>query len=271
MKRIFALLALAACALGAWAFGVDTIRVEGAGFDGGMPAVVITPDGAGTTATRYPTVYLLHGYGGDAYNWYAKQPRLGELADSYGMVIVMPGVGNSWYLDAPGNPGQQVETFFTSTLVPYIDSHYPTITDRSKRAVTGLSMGGHGAFLLGMRHPDLFGAVGSMSGGVDIRPFPNNWKISTILGPYEENAAAWDAVTAAANIDAIKAADLAITFDCGVDDFFAEVNNNLHRALQEAGVPHDYTSRPGRHSWGYWNNSVLYHLLFFNEFFNRAE
>ncbi len=270
MKRILTFVMVMACMLGARAFEVDTIRVEGSGFDGGMPAVVISPT-CDNSPTRYPTVYLLHGYGGDAFNWYSKQPRIAELADRYGMIIVMPGADNSWYLDAPGNPGRQVETFFTESLVPYIDANYPTIADRRKRAVTGLSMGGHGAFLLGSRHPDIFGAVGSMSGGVDIRPFPNNWKIATILGPYDENPAAWDAVTAAANIDKIKAADLAITFDCGVDDFFAEVNNNLHSLLLEAGVPHDYTVRPGRHSWGYWNNSVLYHLLFFNEFFNRAE
>ncbi len=70
-------------------------------------------------------------------------------------------------------------------------------------------------------------------------------------------------------IPQIKEAGLAILFDCGVDDFFADVNNSLHSAMVEAGIPHDYISRPGNHSWKYWGNSVLYHLLFFNEFFSR--
>jgi len=38
-------------------------------------------------------------------------------------------------------------------------------------------MGGHGGLYLAIRHKTLFGAAGATSGGVDIRPFPNNWDI----------------------------------------------------------------------------------------------
>lgn len=263
-----ALVAILAGTTGALAFRVDTIAVSGPGLAAPMPALVIVPDAA-TAENRVPTVYLLHGYGGEYDNWYSHQPRIGELADRYGMIVVTPGVGNTWYFDAPGKPDQQVETFFTGTLVPYIDANYPTLAVREKRAITGLSMGGHGSLYMAGRHPELFGAAGSMSGGLDIRPFPNNWKIKDILGPQDTNRQAWEENTVATMIPQLKAADLAIIVDCGADDFFAEVNARLHDDMLAAGVAHDYYSRPGNHSWKYWNNAVLYHLLYFNEFFNR--
>ena len=152
------------------AFSVDTISVsEPRLLDNPMPALVAVPDAAADTSLRFPTVYLLHGYGGDHTNWLAKQPRIGELADRYGIVVVTPGAGNTWYFDAPGKPGQQVETFFIEALVPYIDANYPTIDSRAKRAISGLSMGGHGALRMATRHPQIFGAAASMSGGVDIK------------------------------------------------------------------------------------------------------
>lgn len=266
-KIVLTLLALGAV-LPAAAFRVDTVAVSGPGLSAPMPALVVVPDSASATR-RMPTVYLLHGYGGDYDNWMSHQPRIGELADEYGIIIVTPGVGNTWYFDAPGRPDQQVETFFISTLVPWVDANYPTIPAREKRALSGLSMGGHGSIYLAGRHPDVFGAAGSMSGGVDFRPFPQNWKIKEILGPKEDNEAVWDSHVVATMVPQLKNAGLALIVDCGADDFFAQVNESLHKDLLAAGVPHDYYSRPGNHSWKYWNNAVLYHLLYFNEFFKR--
>ena len=48
-------------------------------------------------------------------------------------------------------------------------------------------MGGHGALWLAIRHQDIFGAAGSTSGGVDIRPFPDNWDMKKQLGEYKNN------------------------------------------------------------------------------------
>ena len=96
---------------------------------------------------------------------------------------------NSWYFDSPVLKDFQYESFYTKTLVPYIDAHYRTVASRQGRAITGLSMGGHGALFLAMRHTDLFGACGSMSGGVDIRPFPLNWNIPDVLGEMAHGTA----------------------------------------------------------------------------------
>jgi len=184
-------------------------------------------------------------------------------------VFVLPDGRDSWYWDSPLRPEMQMESFIIKDLVPYIDAKYPTLKSRDKRAISGFSMGGPGALWLATRHPDIFGSVGSMSGGVNIMPFPKNWKMALWLGPQEQNKEVWEAHTVASLVPQMKEAGLNIIFDCGTDDFFAGVNNDLHNALAEAGVPHDYTSRPGAHTHAYWGNSLLYHLLFFNEIFKK--
>ncbi len=258
-------------ALASQAAKVDTLQVATKllpqGYNG---VVVITPEGHPQDA-KFPTAYLLNGYSGCHTSWYALQPRIADLADLYGMVLVMPDGQDSWYWDAPVRPDIKMESFIIDELVPYIDSRYPTIPEAKKRAITGLSMGGHGALWLAMRHSDVFGNAGSMSGGVDIRPFPENWKMAQWLGPEADNQEVWDNHTVINLVPALRPGQLNLTIDCGVDDFFYQVNLNLHEALLDAGIDHDFTSRPGAHTGPYWQNSILYHLLFFNEAFNAQE
>lgn len=255
----------------AFAAKVDTISVASQGYlETPMRVAVITPESARPDA-GYRTVYLLNGYGGDHRAWLKTQPRLPELADQYGMVIVMPDGRDSWYWDSPVDKGMQMESFITKVLVPYINDNYDVDRRASHRAITGLSMGGHGALWLSMRHPDIFGNAGSMSGGVDIRPFPKSWKMAKRLGDKDSNPELWERMTVINLVDSLKPGTLNITFDCGRDDFFDKVNNNLHERLDEAGIAHDYTVRPGAHTHKYWGNSILYHLLFFNEAFKAAD
>lgn len=265
--------ALAAVALtGAttsWAFTTDTITVESRLIPEPMRVTVITPDGAGMD-NLVPVVYLLNGYGGDYRAWGNVRPDLGELADQYGVGIVCPSGMDSWYWDSPVIPDQQMETFFTTVLVPEIDNMYPFSTDPLNRAITGLSMGGHGALWLGTRHPDIWHNIGSTSGGVDIRPFPERWKMAKSLGKYEDNKERWETSTVINLVPQMKENGQNIIFDCGSEDFFADVNANLHQALLDAEVPHDYISRPGVHNSKYWANALLYQLLYFSRAFDAT-
>ncbi|WP_242499227.1 alpha/beta hydrolase family protein [Flavobacterium sp. 140616W15] len=79
--------------------------------------------------------------------------------------------------DSPIDTTFKYETYVIDELVPFIDKNYKTITSREGRAISGLSMGGHGALYLSFKHQEVFGAAGSMSGGVDFRPFPEKWDI----------------------------------------------------------------------------------------------
>lgn len=220
-------------------------------------------------ATTYPVLYLLHGAYGCYSDW-SKKKDLHALCDRYGVIIVNPDGQDSWYWDSPIDPKMQFETYVSSELVSYIDSHYRTDARKEMRAIAGLSMGGHGALWLGFRHPDVFGNIGSMSGGVDITKFPDRWHIQDRIGKYADNKDTWAAYTVINLVPTIKPGQN-ITIDDGSEDFFYEVNVNLHNALLEHKIPHDFTIRPGNHSWNYWCNSLDYQMLFFSKAFKAAK
>ena len=165
----------------------------------------------------------------------------------------------------------QYETYVSKELITVVDKKYNTLPNKSGRAITGLSMGGHGAFYLAFKHTDLWGAAGSMSGGLDILPFPRNWDISKRLGTYSENKAVWEANTVINLVHLLDGKNLKLIFDCGVDDFFYDANKRMHQKLIERNIPHDYTERPGKHNWEYWTNSIKYQLVFFEDFFNSTK
>ena len=156
-------------------------------------------------------------------------------------------------------------------MTNFTDKNYRTVQSRNGRAIAGLSMGGHGALFLAWRHKDVFGAAGSMSGGVDFRKSKNKYNISKKIGPYDEYPERWDSLTVINNVSNIKKAKLAIIMDCGVTDPFIQMNRAFHDSLLKAEVPHDYIERPGTHGWQYWDNAVKYQMLFFNEFFIREK
>lgn len=219
----------------------------------------------------YPVLYLLHGYSDDHHAWLKKSEGLEQLSSLYDIIIVTPDGGyNSWYFDSPIDSTSQFETHIAKEVVTFVDQHYRTIANPAGRAITGLSMGGHGAFYLGLRHPDIFGAIGSMSGGVDIRPFPDNWDIKDRIGSKETHPDNWEKYTVINNLDLIKLEQAPpMLIDCGVEDFFFEVNQNLHQELLKRKIPHDFIARPGGHDWDYWGNAIKYQVLFFNEFFKK--
>ncbi|WP_321479946.1 alpha/beta hydrolase family protein [uncultured Bacteroides sp.] len=267
-KKIFLLTLFCLSIFSVQAAKVDTLMVNSPSMNKKVKVVVITPDTAlGQNATDCPVVYLLHGYSGNAFSWIDLKPDLPEIADKKGFIFVCPDAKNSWYWDSPKNPSYRYETFVSSELVSYIDSHYKTRADRSGRAITGLSMGGHGALWLAFRHKDVFGAAGSTSGGVDIRPFPTNWEIRDQLGEFAANKKSWDEHAVVNQIDNIQPGDLALIIDCGESDFFLNVNKDLHERLLAHHIGHDFITRPGVHNAAYWRNSIDYQILFFSKFF----
>lgn len=249
---------------------VDTLMVRSNSMNKKIQVVVIAPNVVKNKKVSYPVVYLLHGYSGNAKSWLEFKNNLPQLAEQYKLVIVCPDAKNSWYWDSPQDPSSRYETFVGDELVKFVDSHYPTIKNRKGRAITGLSMGGHGALWLAFRHKDVFGAAGSTSGGVDLRPYEkNNWGIEKLLGTYATNKKVWEEHTAITQVDKIVNGDLAIIIDCGVDDFFFEINKGLHECLLGRKIDHDFILRPGEHNGKYWNNSIDYQLLFFHKFFQK--
>ena len=250
------------------AFKDQEIKVYSESMKKDVMVSVITPDSY-EAGEAFPVVYLLHGYSDNHRAW-VDRTVVKELADLYGVMVVAPDGGyDSWYFDSKLVPDYQYETFVSSELISYIDNHYKTIKDRSGRAITGLSMGGHGAMHTAIRHQDVFGSVGSTSGGVDIRPFPSKWNIAARIGSYEECPENWENGSVINMTHLLTPDSLNIIFDCGTEDFFYEVNCNLHDKLMKEGIPHEFHTRPGRHNWPYWRNSIKYQMLFFSTCFAK--
>ena len=251
---------------------VDTVNVYSNAMHKSFNCVIVKPDSYKKKKNEFPVVYLLHGYSGKYSDWIKKVPDIKVEADQLQILIVCPDGGfSSWYFDSPVDSSMRYETYIALEVPAYVDQHYRTIKSRTARAITGLSMGGHGALFLTFRHPDIFGACGSMSGGVDLNDSKGKFDVMKRLGDTIEYANNWQKYSVLNVIENRPKDTLAIIFDCGVNDFFYGGNKKLHKKMLELKIQHDYIERPGQHDWNYWGNAVQYQLLFFKKHFDDVK
>lgn len=255
---------------------VDTLQIPSVAMGKTYKAAVVLPNSYAKSKASFPVLYLLHGAYGHFGDWLKSTPDkklVQNLSDQYNLIIVMPeGETFSFYLDSPVNKESQFETYITKEVIQKIDKTYRTITDRKGRVISGLSMGGHGALSLSAKHPDLFCAAGSMSGAVDMGVMLNRDSAAEVVklmqpvfGDKSNDVELYKQNAVLGMVDKIKANKLALIIDCGVDDFLIEPNRELHRRLLYNKVAHDYTERPGAHTWEYWENALPYHVLYFSK------
>jgi S-formylglutathione hydrolase FrmB len=275
IRKSFLTIAIFFLFIPSYAGTVDTISIYSNAMHKDFKCVVIKPDSykkftrRGGKKNTYPVVYLLHGYDGWYSNWIIREPKLKDYADQYQLIIVCPDGGkSSWYFDSPLDTTMKYETYIGKEVPDYIDAHYNTIKSRTGRAITGLSMGGHGALFLAFRHAETFGACGSMSGGVDLNFSRNKFDIIKRIGDTINYADNWKKYMVMNVIENYPKDSLAIIIDCGIQDpLYFVANQKLHEKMLKLKIPHDYTERPGKHEWAYWRNSIQYHLLFLKNYF----
>ena len=269
MRILFYLLLLSSSHY-AIAASVDTVLIRSEAMDKAFKAVVIKPDTYKKNKQGFPVVYLLHGYDGDYSNWIKRVPEIKNLSDKYQVIIVCPdGHVSSWYFDSPIDSTMKYETYIGKEVPMFIDKHYKTIKDRRARAITGLSMGGHGALFIAWRNANSFGATGSMSGVADINFRRKSYELSQRIGDTLQYAQNWKDYSVINVVEKKPTDSLAVIIDCGIKDVFINVNRELHSKLMILKIPHDYSEKPGNHSWDYWKNSIEYHLLFFSKYFDN--
>jgi S-formylglutathione hydrolase FrmB len=158
---------------------VEKIMVHGRSLEGNLQgdpperdvAVYLPPSYSKERNRRYPVVYLLHGYGRTADDWYPFIGLPGSMDRNIAaktareMILVIPDAntlyGGSMYSSSP-TIGDW-EAYITRDLVSYIDGHYRTIANRNSRGLGGHSMGGYGVWRLAMKYPDVYSAVYGLS------------------------------------------------------------------------------------------------------------
>jgi S-formylglutathione hydrolase FrmB len=223
---------------------IETIQTQSAAMQKSIAAIVIEPQNMEKNA-KIPAIYLLHPYGGD-YRFYLSiaKETLEETADMNGVLIVLADGGyGSWYFDDPNDKNWRYETYIVKELTAQIEAKYPT----DARAIAGFSMGGHGALFLAMRNPNVFGAAGSMAGGVDLLPFYRNWELTKRLGDPQTNREAWIENAVINMVDRYDLSKIKIRIDCGREDFFYESNAALIAKLRDRNASFEYLIREGKH------------------------
>ncbi|MBR4170123.1 MAG: hypothetical protein IKR48_00565 [Kiritimatiellae bacterium] len=206
-------------------------------------AVILPMDYASDEQTRFPVVYLLHGAGNDHTTYL--QPSILKSVDRGHFLAVIPDGGTDWWMDSPILPTVRRETFVVQELVSYVDTHFRTIPQKEMRTIAGHSMGGQGASRIGMRHTDLFGAVGNIIGGVDIQSYTNRRDLIRLLGPSSENAERWRDYSVTTEAKRLQPSAIHFFSIVGTDDFFLESNRELHRILTNRKIAHEYTEVRG--------------------------
>jgi enterochelin esterase-like enzyme len=163
---------------GAKAVSVEHIKIHGTALEGNLEGdavdrdvFVFLPSSYEKDKTRrYPVIYALHGFFIGAEQWAHEihVPQTIEGAFAHGsqeMIVVLPDsktIYNGSMYSSSASTGD-FEKFISEDAVTYIDAHYRTIPNRTSRGLVGHSMGGYGASRIGMKHPDVFGALYIMS------------------------------------------------------------------------------------------------------------
>lgn len=229
-----------------------------------MPYFIYLPAGYAESDTRYPVLYMLHGYGGSNTEWIGyglpetadRMMNAGEIPQ---MIIVLP-QGDQAYWVNHADDGQRWGDYAAQDVVQYIDAHYRTIPDARHRAVGGLSMGGQGAMQLAMNYPNIFGAV-----GMDSPTLRDYASMSSFIGFFgdEEYFDAHDPFHLVQD-HPDRARELKILVDVGEQDtdWNARVTS-FHDLLTQLGIPHTWNTWPGQHDANYWGGHTADYLRFY--------
>jgi enterochelin esterase-like enzyme len=212
---------------------------------------VYTPPGYETSDEKYPVFYLLHG-AGDCDDSWTSVGRANFILDNLiasgkakPMILVMPAGHTGPFSfgasppSADGRPNLGANAFendFEKDIRPYIEKHYRVLTDRSNRAIAGLSMGGAQTLNLLMRNLDDFGYAGVFSSGLFVRN-SSDWE--------KEHEAAL------ANAEAKKGLKL-LWFNTGTEDFLIQRTRETIALFKKHGFESVSKESGGGHTWINW-------------------
>ncbi len=221
------------------------------------------------STSRYPVLYLLHGYTGDNNKW-TLLTNLSGYAARYGLIIVMPDGSNGWYVNSATDPKAKFEDYIIKDIIPYVEEHYRTIPLRRARAIAGLSMGGYGAMFLGLKHSDLFTAIGAFSGALDVahsglppdalnaseKERKQKAEIMSHFGPPgSATAKERDPFEIVAKVPREQIPTLYIAE--GGEDFLLKGNREFVTELGRLKIPYEYREvSPREHTWDFWDEQV---------------
>ncbi|WP_193105156.1 alpha/beta hydrolase family protein [Brachybacterium sp. FME24] len=211
-------------------------------------------DDAGSSSA-VPVLYLLHGLSDDCTIW-ERRTSIERYATEKGIAVVMPEVRRSFYCDE--EVGEKYWTFVAEELPQLVASTFRVSTAREDTFVAGLSMGGFGAFKLGLNHPERYAAAASLSGAID----PAALELGENRGNLAQRVWGGRDLTGTADdlLGLLGAAEPhrlpALFLDCGTEDELITQNHRFIAAAQQHGVDLRSRLRPGAHTWEFWDQGI---------------
>ena len=293
--------------------GLETVEFYSPAVDRRMKFDIVLPDGYYQSDARYPALYLLHGYMQNYTVWGRNLAAAFYARELNDLIVVLPDAGNSWFINYASSEDGQTNNWEDHIIIDvlgYVDSKYRTEARREGRAIAGLSMGGFGAYSMGLRHSELFVSIGSTSGAIShartaaaaIRAGENRKsgptnphrqaringadafisKIIDIPGfstQVERTPKGVDFTTAQqaeaydpfAIIYEVPRSQIPhIYMDSGTEDGLVQEAREMAQLLMLNNVPFDYMQNHGTHNSEYWRRSIGHMMTIQNEVMQRA-
>jgi S-formylglutathione hydrolase FrmB len=232
--------------------GVEHHTFHSDSMDADVGFNIYLPPSYAASTESFPVLYYLHGIGGDenvmvqnVVSWYVDRFERGLVRE---MVIVFPnGFTDAFYADA-FDGSRMLETSILRELVPHVESNWRAGGCRGQRAISGFSMGGFGASLYAMKHPDLFSSLVVYAGALLDWETINMRHPQTVACMYDDQRARYDEFSpwhwVTMNRDAIAGA-LPIRIAAGDADGVYPYNVAMHERLDALGIAHEWSSVPG--------------------------
>ena len=212
-----------------------------------------------SAATRWKTLYLLHGMTDDASTW-QRRTSVERCAEERNLAVILPDGDLKWYTDTPW--GENYFEFVSRELVQITRRMFPRLSHEcSDTFVAGNSMGGYGALKCALMHPETFSKAASLSGALDAAALPSlpdaladraYWE--DVLGPIDQIPGSENDLFAAAR--ACRENRPNIWLWCGTEDFLYDMNLRMRDHLRNLGYSLDYSEGPGDHQWRCWEQEL---------------
>ncbi len=247
------------------------ITIKSENLKGRGDICVFVPPGI-ENITSCPLIILLHGVNGSSWSWALSGGVHISVLEMIRkkvippVTIAMPSDGlwgdGSSYL--PHN-NFNFEKWIAEDVPSAVKQCIPEVDDQSKMFIGGLSMGGFGAFKIGIKYHETFTAIAAHSSITNIA------QMGLLVEENIENFSQEDKAEEDILATILKYKDHlpGISFDCGTSDPLLENNRLLHTQFLENHIMHDYEEYAGGHEWPYWQEHIIDSMLFFSRFLNK--
>lgn len=212
------------------------------------------------------TLYLLHGIFGNYTDW-VNRTRLQSWAEARNLAVVMPSGDNSFYVDNR-KTSALYGSFISKDLVEFTRKTFPLSRKKEDTFIGGLSMGGFGAIVNGLQHPETFGCIVGLSAALVLNEqnlnseytdflMTNRGYYESVFGDLNKVLGGENDYTALAERIASREDRPRIYLACGTEDSLMEPNRIFRDKLEALGYDLTWQEGPGGHDWKFWDEYIL--------------